>query len=359
MKLRHTLCAGILSALLYAPAVGSATIPGISPDKYIKTYIVGTEDIPVYTDKSLTTRGTANPYKAYDSAIYPIDEIKVYEIKDDWAYVSYPTTWSGWREGYIPLSAITPNNFSKDGQRLQGILKIMFRRPGGSRYKNSSIWNNDIVYTVARSGEYTQIIYPAVDVYKMVWIKTDAYDEYVAAPPFLGQTDVPSGKERYSTKLDVPFYTENDVRYHRKKGEKIAEDEDDPLCLLAAMAMKYSYHTHGKFPPRDIKKKLNLRDKKLDLLSLKDLGYNYLNYHSPVQNSTLKKILQELAYGKPVLLSAEGGEGSHWVIVTGYNGIPAEKLSAADFTINNPEDPQCKTLDRFLADHKTIQQMIF
>ncbi len=355
MKLKHAISSAALSFFLLAPSMADAVVPGISPDKYIKTYILGTEDIPVYTDKSLTVQGTAKPYREYDSAIYPIDEIKVYEIRDDWAYVSYPTSWSGWREGYIPLSAITPNNFSQDGKKFQGILKIIFRRPDGPRYKSSSIWNDDIVYTVARSGDYTQIIYPAVDVYKMAWIWSDVYDECVAANPANASTNPVT--ERYNMRLDVPYYSQNDRR-HKKSLEGEAE-EDTPDCLMVAMAMKYSYHTKSRIYPRDMKKKLKFQGGQLEFASLKDLSYSYLNYHSLVRNSMLNRILVELAYGKPVLLGAEGEDGSHWVVVTGYDGIPTENLSAGNFFIHDPEHPEDKTLDQFLKQHETIHRMIF
>ena len=93
--------------------------------------------------------------------------------------------------------------------------------------------------------------------------------------------------------------------------------------------------------------------------SLKDLGYNYLNYHSNMENSMLNKILTELAYGKPVLLCCEGAEDFHWIVVTGYDGIPTGKLSPESFSVNDPWNPACKDLGDFLARHKVVHQMIF
>ena len=360
MKLKNAVCAALLSASLFTPSAADAVIPGISPDKYIRTYILGEENIPVYTDSSLTTRGTANPYKVYDSAIYPIDEIRVYEIQGDWAYVSYPTNWSGWREGYIPLSAITENNFSKDGQKFRGVFKFIYKRPFGPRFPESEIFDNDTVYTMARSGEYTQIIYPAVDVYKMVWIRTGAYEECVTNNP-ANQLEGRSilTRERYTTRLAVPYYHQDDTRQRKK-----APDEEQPKAngersLLASMAMKYSYHTHSKIYPKDMKKMLALQDSRPNPTSLKNLGYSCLNYHSSMENSMLNKILVELAYGKPVLLCCEGAEDFHWIVVTGYDGSPTGKLSPKNFFINDPQNPACKDLGDFLARHSVVHQIIF
>lgn len=77
-----------------------AAIPSISTSNYIKAYVLSTgNNTPVYTDSSLWVRGTASPYKKYSATVYASDEIYIYSMTSDYAYISYPTS-SGRRKGY-------------------------------------------------------------------------------------------------------------------------------------------------------------------------------------------------------------------------------------------------------------------
>ena len=343
-------------------AVGAcsyAAVPGISPDKYLKTYILGEEEIPVYTSKEMTVQGTAKPYREYDSGIYTSDEIRVYEIRDDWAYVSYPTFWAGWREGYIPVSAITSRNFSKDGQRCGGILKHIHKRPtGAEHYTASSIWQNDLIYTVAKEGDFVQIIYPVTSGYKMAWITALDYSNYIANRPVGPDNGTGEAKERVRLQLEVP-YLSTEVLVRTDGVGRAPDIEHDDKCLFAAVAMKYAYHKQIDITPAALQKESFMRYVELFPEGMKELGYEYLNYYSPMQNSTFNQICISLSYDKPVIVGAEGSRGEHWVIVTGYDGVPTGEFSANEFSIHDPEDGNKKTLDQFLAGKTRITKIVF
>ena len=340
------------ACLMVVPNFADAAFPGISPTKYIKTYILSNENIPVYADAALTIRGTAKPYLEYDSAIYPVDEIRVFEINGDWAYVAYPTTTAGWREGYIPLSAITENNFSRDGLKFKGLLERLYKRTDGSKYNKSSIFDNDTVYTVAKSGDYTQVVYPARTVYKMAWMNNDDYQRGVVDNP-VNQTGAANKRgERYNARFAVPYYATNDSRWEGKLGDA------SESSLFAAVAMKYSFHSKSKTYPDYIKNKM-LSDGKINWNVLQDFSYEYLNYHGALEQSTLSRILREIIYGKPVIVGAVAGDTIYWTLVVGYDGELVTPLAARNFIIVDPFDATCTNLEAFMKEKNEIARIIF
>ena len=166
-----------------------AAIPSISSSRYIKTFnLSGRNDTLVYTNRSLNQRGTSYPYKAYNALIYGNDEIYVYEMNSVYALVSYPTS-SGRKQGYVRTSSLTYNNFSLNPLKSRNKI-YTYIRPGSGSY--GSIFNGDSVWPMARLGNYTQIIYPTGNTYKMAWITNSDYNNYIApARPLPQTTPVP------------------------------------------------------------------------------------------------------------------------------------------------------------------------
>ena len=157
-----------------------AAIPGdISEGKYIKAYVRSTQNVPAYRDSSLRTRG--NSRGAYNAAVYPTDEIRIYQMNGSVAYIGY-IAGKNWVKAYIATSAITSNNSSIDGQRFSsGIGRgSVFARPNGTVYSGSAIDAGDTVWKLAEENGYTQVVYPAGSVYKMAWIRTGDYNSRVS-----------------------------------------------------------------------------------------------------------------------------------------------------------------------------------
>lgn len=149
--------------------VSAASWPSLSKSKYMKCYTISTgNNTTAYTSTSLRTpKGT----------IYASDELYIYKITDKYAYVSYPLTGGGRKEAYIPTSVITVNNETHESNKSSCQITT-YRRPGSINY--GYIAKNDNVIKVATSGNYTQVIYPAGNLYKMAWISTSSYNTYVA-----------------------------------------------------------------------------------------------------------------------------------------------------------------------------------
>lgn len=153
-----------------------AAIPNLSNSEYIRVYPLSMEnDTYVYTTSSLSTRGTASPKRAYNAVIYASDEIYVYSMDNFSAYISYPTSY-GRKYGYISVSAITPNNYSQN-EKISSAKITTYKHVGS--YEYGYISKGDQVYTVAQSGNYTQVVYPVGLNYKMGWITTSSYNKYI------------------------------------------------------------------------------------------------------------------------------------------------------------------------------------
>ena len=177
MRRRFLMIFATLVALIFSTTAFAMTIPGLSSSKYIKTYGLSTRnDTPVYTNARLNVRGTTQ--RAYNATIYATDEIYIFEMNDTWAKVSYQT--GNTRSiGYIRTSAITGNNINQNPLRSRSTISKVYKRPGVI-WSGSSISNGDTIWTLARSGNYTQVIYPVGNLYKMAWITNSDYNNYIA-----------------------------------------------------------------------------------------------------------------------------------------------------------------------------------
>lgn len=174
----------VIQVLAFSRAeYADATVPALSSKVYIRTYILSSKsNISVYTSSSLTTRGTSSPKKAYNALVYPEDEIYIYKMDSKSTYISYPTS-SGRKYGYIKTSTITSNNYSKEARKSSTKITT-YKRAGGEVY--GSISKGDMVYAIAQSGNYTQIVYPVDKVYKMGWITTKNYNQYINTTNAIG-----------------------------------------------------------------------------------------------------------------------------------------------------------------------------
>ncbi|MGN0518917.1 MAG: M23 family metallopeptidase [Acutalibacteraceae bacterium] len=155
--------------------------PSFSSSKPIKTYTISTSNnTTAYTSSSLSTK---------KGTIYATDEIYIYSIGKNsnskyYAYCSYPIT-GGRKYAYIPLSAVTSATapISK-GTATAGITA--YRRASTSKTAGS-ISKGDVVYKMATSGSYTQVLYNIGSVsnptgYRLAWITSSAYSKYISSP---------------------------------------------------------------------------------------------------------------------------------------------------------------------------------
>lgn len=184
MKKNHFFAAAFMAVFLAAFSIFSsvtavmAAVPSLSSSSYIKMYVLSTgNNTYVYTNDSLTTRGTSSPYQKYNSCIYADDEVYVYKMGTRSSYISYPTS-SGRRYGYIKTSDLTKNNDSRGAQASRGDITT-YKRAGWSQY--GYVEKGDEVYTLASANGYKQIVYPitGTTTWKGGWIKDSDYNRYI------------------------------------------------------------------------------------------------------------------------------------------------------------------------------------
>ncbi|MBO6177944.1 MAG: hypothetical protein J6O04_02055 [Selenomonadaceae bacterium] len=349
MKISKKVIPLAISCALFFTAA-EASFPGISKDMYIRGFILGGENVPVYLDSKLKVQGTAKPYKEYDSVLYPTTEVRIYEVRDNWAYIGYNSFWSGKREGYIPLSALTSKNFSKDGRRSSKRIDDVYKRPG-ERYPNSAVYAGDTVYTLAKSGEYVQIVYPAAEVYKLAWVK-----EKDCAWATEGEEHKAGNTVNISLKIKPLAY---ESLFKMSPGEELPDISQKDMELLIALAMKYSYHENVTITPQLIKSKGLMRVAELFPEGLQNLNFEYLSYNSPIRNSILNRIIISLAQNKPVVIGAKKGNVQSYALIVGYAGKSGGKFNAEDFRIYAPRDQKEARLSEWLAGFSEVTRIVY
>ncbi len=326
-------------------------------NQYIKTYPLSTSNNTyVYTNSSLTKRGTSSPYKAYNAVIYASDEIYVYSMNNTYAYISYPTS-SGRRYGYIKTSAITSKNKSTNSAYTSRAQVNTYKKAGGAYY--GYISKGDTVYTIASSGNYVQVIYPTGSTYKMGWVTASNYNKYIAKGGSSYSGGNTNSNSSVKVSLNVPSYKQYDSRW---KNKCIGNHTIGSIgCLLTSCAMKYSYQTGTTTYPTAMKNKLRFSNNDLIWSSVSNVGFRYTNqYNCSINNSIMKTIYQQLKAGKPVIIGGRSARGGyHYVVVTGYRGSSATSFKASDFTINDPNSSSRTTLSQFTAVYYRIDRLVY
>lgn len=162
--------------------LGEATVD-IGGTSEINWPITGQKYMIAYTisNKNNTVAYSGPDLKTKIGTIYASDDVRVYSIEDDYAYVSYPVSNNRRKYAYIPISAIAGNDSPCECKTASSSIKT-YSRPGGTRV--GSIYSGDVVYKVAESGKYTQIVYnigSASDTtcYRMAWILTSEYSSLI------------------------------------------------------------------------------------------------------------------------------------------------------------------------------------
>lgn len=139
--------------------------------------------------------------------------------------------------------------------------------------------------------------------------------------------------------LKVPNFKQTDSRWANVQIGSSGKTMAKIGCATTAIAMMESYRTASIVYPDTMAKKLNYTS----------TGNVYWPAHyKTVTDSSgyLNRIYDLLKQGKPILFGAKNGYGSqHWVVITGFSG---GKISAENFTINDPGSNSRITLQQFL-----------
>lgn len=126
------------------------------------------------------------------------DEITIKKIDQNgvgtwYAIISYPTS-SGTKTAFIPLSSLSCNCEAQAGveKRARVSFRGIYCRPGERYPGEGYISEDDAVYVIGKSGDYTQVLYPTGsntgecpakgdNTWKLAWIKTTDARKYLVS----------------------------------------------------------------------------------------------------------------------------------------------------------------------------------
>lgn len=350
------LLAGMSGSCMEVQAASTTAYSILSSTKYAKVYTLSATGITIpYTTKYLNVRGTETYGRSNSSYIAnSSDELYLMQVGYTngkyWAKVQYPV---GSRRvaAYIPLSAITGNNGSHVKSTSTGKFYCYQRKTSGSTNSSYYVAKGDTVYLIATSGSKYQILYPISNgKYRIAWCNKSDYDKYCST----------SGKAKNTAavSLNVPNYKQNDSRW---KNTYIGNKTIGSIgCLVTALSMKYSYQTKTTTYPNAMKSKLSFSNNDVIWSSVTRLGYTRIAYSSAITNSIMSKIYTQLKAGKPVIIGGRSSSGgTHWVVITGYNGNSVSAFNSGNFTINDPASSSRTTLAQFLSSYPTVIGLVY
>lgn len=188
-----------------------------------------------------------------------------------------------------------------------------------------------------------------------------SYNQCTAQQFYLTRVSVNSSASSSSgpaVKLNVPNYKQYDGRWANVKiGSKTIKSIG---CLLTCSSMIYSYKTGTEVYPNAMKSKLSFSNNDLVWSSLTRYGFTLETSNSKISNSMLSRIYTQLKADKPVIIGGRSSSGgTHFVVVTGYNGTSTTSFNASNFTINDPNSSSRTTLAAFLAAYPTVTRMVY
>lgn len=181
-KLVTLLCViAIACTMIVLPVSASVSFPSISRNAYIE--FKATVNVPVYTTPARARRGTSAPYREYNSYIETGDICKIFGFSENNSLlVSFPTS-SGYKEGYIPASAVFPSGLPASQFRAKAGVKTYWNASGETY---GSIDQNDIVYDLGSANGYRRTVYEARNgsrAWKLAYVSNSDYQKISSSAP--------------------------------------------------------------------------------------------------------------------------------------------------------------------------------
>lgn len=173
---------------LSVSAANTTAFSKITSSNYAKTYTLSNSGRTTpYTTSSLTYRGSETYGKSGTAYIdNAADELYVLKVgqnsKGTWyAKVSYPISKNKRAVAYIPLSAISKNNWGSSS--AVAATGKFYCAPRKTSSNSSSYYVNkgEKVYLIATDGDKYQIMYPnSSGKYRIAWCSKNDYNKYCA-----------------------------------------------------------------------------------------------------------------------------------------------------------------------------------
>lgn len=217
---------------LFCVNVSAASFPSLSSSAYCE--FVAPNQINVYQDTSLKTRGTSSPSKKYNAYISIYDTCYIYKATSTYLQVSYPTS-SGRKTGYIRRSDLIGVSSPTEQVTSKG-KATTYATAGGRSYGNTA--KNDKVYACGTLSGYTAVIYTAKSgkrAFKFGWVTTSDYDSVIKGGSTTPVEQNNSGS--YSARTTAPG--KNNGYYYSNKNIFYKSGYGMPNCTAYAYGRAY------------------------------------------------------------------------------------------------------------------------
>ena len=170
-----------IASLLTVPAAAASNTNwpnDISKSSYVE--MKAPSKVLCFQNAQLSTRGTCEPRKAYNSYIDAGDLLYIYEINNTYTVCSFPTS-SGRRTAYVSTASLfgvsAPVETATATAKVKTYSNAGATASSGSVFKNESVWK----LSTSGSGSTILILYPADNGnrgYKAAFIRYNDYTSY-------------------------------------------------------------------------------------------------------------------------------------------------------------------------------------
>lgn len=271
--------------------------------------------------------GTNSPIVGH---LYKGSYISLLSRAGDWWQVEYADGQYGWcHADYITPVQGSPARVNT----TWGSLNVR-RGPGSSYERIASLPKGKPVLLLSSANGWSRILYHGT--------KTG----YVSSSYITGNGVAPD----YSAiSLSVPDFMQTDSRWAHVTIGSSGQTMAKIGCATTAIAMMESCRTGTTIYPDTMSRQL----------SYTPSGSVYWpNHYTVVTDNSLDAIYRLLTQGKPVLYGAKNQYGGqHWVVIKGFTG--GNKLTAENFTIEDPGSGSRSTLAQFLSAYPTFYKYFY
>lgn len=160
-------------------ASASPIFPKLNGSNYVICYLTSDNSaIPVYGNSGLSRRGASSSYNGsvtwYNASINGrSDEVRVYKIYNNSAYVRYPAG-NTYKYGFISRSYVT--TWNEGGESFTAKAKVNTYEKSNLSVYFGYIAVNDKCCVVSKSGDKYQLAYPVSNNnWKLGWVSTNDY----------------------------------------------------------------------------------------------------------------------------------------------------------------------------------------
>ena len=265
----------------------------------------------------LNVRSAPNTASSVKKVMLKDEYVTLISEEDGWWYVKYSADGFG----YCSAAYIDELEESYEAYVATNSGKLNIRKGPATSYSvKTTLAKGTEVVVLGKEGNFYKILY------------NGRYVGYASAS-YIKKTEA-GGKQ-----LNVIKYYQTDSRWRNVKLGNSGRTIGDIGCTVTCLAMSESFRTSSAVTP----------DKMASQLKFTSGGALYWpsNYALYTASDYLEEMAKVIESGRPVIYGGRNSSGgSHWVIVTGYNG---KGIKAENCSVNDPASSKVTTLAQHIS----------